>query len=161
MSACQTRPLNPTVAHHCHTLILLHQHPGVTRKPQASCLRAGGWFARDPSVLKKVGGVLLQPSGSKATNFSRLLVGKDAFDLCQAPTRDAIFKVCWDVSHSMPSTSHFNTFYNLSESPSTMCAEMPLILCPLLHTSACFTTCLELTTRLLVYQSFYALCFTH
>ena len=72
-------------------------NPSVTKKPQLPMpihLHAGGWFARDTSVLRKVGGVLLQPSGSTATKFSRLLVGKDAFDLCEAPTRAAIYEVC-------------------------------------------------------------------
>ena len=58
---------------------------------------AGGWFARDAGVLRRVGDVLLtgQASASRGGKFSfqRWLVAEDAFDLADADTTKAIFEV--------------------------------------------------------------------
>jgi len=60
----------------------------------------GGWFARDPAILGRVGAVLLRSTkpGSKggsqnSISFQRWLTPTDAFDLCDKDTTQAIYSV--------------------------------------------------------------------
>ncbi len=64
---------------------------------------AGGYFARDPSVLRRVGDVILDPSQRSSGTLSRWLVGKDAFDLAGEASRHALYQVrpgCLSISRS-------------------------------------------------------------
>lgn len=53
----------------------------------------GGYFATDAGLLRKVGGVLLDPGSRLDTRLSRWLVAKDAFDLAEVPVSQAIYQV--------------------------------------------------------------------
>ena len=60
---------------------------------QGSDVCTGGYFARDPSVLRRVGDVILDPSQRSTGTLSRWLVGKDAFDLAEEASRNALYQV--------------------------------------------------------------------
>ena len=53
---------------------------------------AGGFFAREPSILRRVGDVLLDRSQRSRGTLRRWLVGVDAFDLADETTRLALYK---------------------------------------------------------------------
>ena len=53
---------------------------------------AGGWFARDAGVLKKVGAVLLNPSTKVDAPLKRCLTAADAFDHSDKATSTAIYE---------------------------------------------------------------------
>ena len=57
------------------------------------CVGAAGYFARDPSVLRRVGDVLLDPSTRSTGPLKRWLVGKDAFNLAEEASRHALYQV--------------------------------------------------------------------
>ncbi|WP_142850239.1 amidase [Telmatospirillum sp. J64-1] len=57
--------------------------------PLAPSFDTIGWFARDASILRKVGEALL-PSGRGGVPVKRILLAEDAFALLDAPVRDAL-----------------------------------------------------------------------
>lgn len=68
------------------------------RSPETSAktvlVDAGGYFARDTSVLRRVGDVILDPSQRCSGTLRRWLVGKDAFALAGEASRLALYQVC-------------------------------------------------------------------
>jgi amidase len=56
-------------------------------------LSTGGFFAKDASLLRKVGDVLLDPSTKKESTLRRWLVAKDAFGLAEPAVSSAIHQV--------------------------------------------------------------------
>lgn len=56
--------------------------------PLAPSFDAVGWFAREPALLVRVGEVLLQEAAPERP-LSRLLIGADAFAVCDAQAREA------------------------------------------------------------------------
>ena len=54
---------------------------------------AGGFFARDASVLRSVGSVLLDQSTRSTGTLKRWLVGTDAFDLAETDSKQALYQV--------------------------------------------------------------------
>jgi amidase len=56
-------------------------------------LRAGGWFATNATILRKVGQVLLEPATRKEAALSRWLVARDAFDTADSETAKALYNV--------------------------------------------------------------------
>ena len=85
-------------------LILLEVDLG----PKQVSVGAAGYFARDSSVLRRVGDVLLDPSTRSTGPLKRWLVGKDAFDLAEDASRRALYQVlehlpcidCWSLGLS-------------------------------------------------------------
>eukprot|EP00878_Enallax_costatus_P017900 GHUV01018815.1.p1 GENE.GHUV01018815.1~~GHUV01018815.1.p1 ORF type:complete len:449 (+),score=59.15 GHUV01018815.1:982-2328(+) len=62
-------------------------------RPLAPSFDTVGWFTRDPSLLQKVGQVLLSNPASATIKFKpRWLVAKDAFALAQHETSEAIYE---------------------------------------------------------------------
>ena len=59
--------------------------------PLAPSFDTGGWFARDPALLRRAGGVLLDPRSARPTTLKRWLVGRDAFALADPATAQAIY----------------------------------------------------------------------
>ncbi len=53
---------------------------------------AGGWFARNAQVLRKVGEVLLDSSSKQGAPLTRWLTAADAFDHSDKATSQAIYK---------------------------------------------------------------------
>ena len=53
---------------------------------------AGGWFARNAQVLRKVGEVLLKPSSKQDAPLTRWLTAADAFDHSDKATSQAIYE---------------------------------------------------------------------
>ena len=53
---------------------------------------AGGYFARSAEILRRAGDVLLDPATKSGTPLTRLLVGRDAFDLADPATSAAIYQ---------------------------------------------------------------------
>lgn len=53
---------------------------------------AGGWFARNAQVLRKVGEVLLDSSSKQDAPLTRWLTAADAFDHSDKATSQAIYK---------------------------------------------------------------------
>jgi amidase len=66
--------------------------------PLAPSFDTGGWFARDPALLERVGGVLLDGEDSPPASFRRLLIATDAFDLAGPAVRGALAAMVRDVS---------------------------------------------------------------
>lgn len=67
---------------------------------------AGGWFARNAQVLRKVGEVLLEPSAKQDAPLTRWLTAADAFYHSDKATSQAIYKArawkrktCLHVAH--------------------------------------------------------------
>jgi amidase len=58
--------------------------------PLAPSFDTGGWFARGPALLERVGAVLLDGEDTATGPFRRLLVARDAFDLAGPAVRDAL-----------------------------------------------------------------------
>ena len=54
---------------------------------------AGGFFAREAGVLRRVGNVLLDQSTRSTGVLKRWLVGTDAFDLAQDDAKQALYQV--------------------------------------------------------------------
>ena len=54
---------------------------------------AGGFFARNAELLRRAGDVLLDPATRSDVQLKRWLVAKDAFDLADDATSEAIFRV--------------------------------------------------------------------
>ncbi|KAK9829139.1 hypothetical protein WJX72_004102 [[Myrmecia] bisecta] len=70
--------------------------------PMAPSFDTGGFFARQPDVLRKAADVLLATTSAKPSSakLTRWLVAKDAFDQCSAATSQAIFQA---VQTALPS----------------------------------------------------------
>jgi len=66
--------------------------------PLAPSFDTGGWFARDPALLERVGGVLLDGEDSPPASFRRLLIATDAFDLAGPAVRGALAASVRDIS---------------------------------------------------------------
>jgi amidase len=70
--------------------------------PLAPSFDTGGWFARDPALLERVGGVLLD--GEDDGRFAgrpwprRLLIALDAFELAGPSVQDALAAAVRDIS---------------------------------------------------------------
>ena len=77
-----------------HPQRLIAADPGGLGEFNYFCVDAGGYFARSAEVLRRVGDVLLDPSmrGSGGP-LRRWLVAKDAFDLADGATGNAIYQV--------------------------------------------------------------------
>ena len=60
--------------------------------PKSFLVVAGGWFARDAGVLRKVGAALLSPSTKVDVPLSRWLNAVDAFDQSDKATSTAIYE---------------------------------------------------------------------
>jgi amidase len=58
--------------------------------PLAPSFDTGGWFARDPLILERVGSVLLDGADGVAGPLKRLLIATDAFELAGPAVRDAL-----------------------------------------------------------------------
>jgi amidase len=58
--------------------------------PLAPSFDTAGWFARDPAILERVGGVLLDGGNASPARLRRLLVATDAFDLAGPEVRGAL-----------------------------------------------------------------------
>ncbi|EIE22650.1 amidase [Coccomyxa subellipsoidea C-169] len=59
----------------------------------AASYDTGGFFARNAELLRRAGDVLLDPATRSDVQFKRWLVAKDAFDLADDATSEAIFRV--------------------------------------------------------------------
>ena len=57
----------------------------------------GGWFAREPEVLARVGDVILDPATRTCTKFTRIMLATDAMDIASKPVTDSIHQVGPDV----------------------------------------------------------------
>jgi amidase len=60
--------------------------------PLAPSFDTGGWFARDASLLAKVGEVLLEGPSVRLPTPTRWLVGVDAFEICPNDVTGAIYE---------------------------------------------------------------------
>ncbi|GLC35083.1 hypothetical protein PLESTM_000277700 [Pleodorina starrii] len=60
-------------------------------RPLAPSFDTAGWFARDASVLRAAGSVLLDPASRGPTRLGRWLVARDAFALADPSTGRAIY----------------------------------------------------------------------
>jgi amidase len=79
-------------ASYCGVLGMRPTHGRVSLKgaiPFGPSFDTGGWFARTPDVLGRVGRVLLREAGAGA-GPTRALIARDAFDLVDAPIRRAL-----------------------------------------------------------------------
>jgi amidase len=79
-------------ASYCGVLGMRPTHGRVSLQgaiPFGPSFDTAGWFARDPGVLAKVGRVLLQDERA-AAKPTRALIARDAFDLVDAPIRQAL-----------------------------------------------------------------------
>jgi amidase len=70
-----------------------------------------GWFARDPSLLRRVGQVLLPPALT-APRPSELLIADDAFELADAEVRDALAQRVTLVSEVIGRNKHITLSAN-------------------------------------------------
>ena len=59
--------------------------------PLAPSFDTGGWFARDPAVLRAGGAALLDPASRRPAALRRLLVATDAFALADGATAQALY----------------------------------------------------------------------
>jgi amidase len=81
-------------AAHCGILGIRPTHGRVSVRgivPLAPSFCTAGWFARDASLLRRVGGVLLDPATRRPAQLRRLLVATDAFALADEPTCQALY----------------------------------------------------------------------
>ena len=81
-------------AAHCGILGFRPTHGRVSLQgavPLAASFDTAGWCAREASVLRRAGGVLLPPAGRRPTAFRRLLVAADAFGLAEEATARALY----------------------------------------------------------------------
>ncbi|CAO2836661.1 unnamed protein product [Amaranthus hypochondriacus] len=53
--------------------------------PMAQSFDTVGWFARDPSILKRIGNVLLPPLDANLTNSKSIIIAEDCFKLLNIP----------------------------------------------------------------------------
>lgn len=60
--------------------------------PLAPSFDTAGLFARDPAVLRRAGGVLLDSASRRPTALKRLLVATDAFQLADEATSTALYE---------------------------------------------------------------------
>lgn len=61
--------------------------------PNSQSLDAVGWFARDPSILHRVGHVLLQLNPVEPRRARRIIVADDLFQLSKVPQQKTIYVV--------------------------------------------------------------------
>ncbi|RZB63205.1 outer envelope protein 64, mitochondrial-like isoform X1 [Glycine soja] len=59
--------------------------------PNAQSLDTVGWFARDPSVLHRVGLVLLPLNSVELKRTRRIIFADDLFQLCKAPSQKTVY----------------------------------------------------------------------
>ncbi|KAL4427625.1 hypothetical protein ABPG75_001714 [Micractinium tetrahymenae] len=79
---------------HCGILGFRPTHGRVSLAgavPLAPSFDTAGWFTRDAGVLRRVGGVLLDPSSRRPAQLRRLLVAADAFALAEQATVAALY----------------------------------------------------------------------
>ncbi|KAF3435026.1 hypothetical protein FNV43_RR22113 [Rhamnella rubrinervis] len=78
--------------------------------PNSQSLDTVGWFARDPSVLHRVGHVLLQLNSTEPKRTRRLVFADDLFQLSKVPTQKSVHvirKVTENLSGYQP-PKHMN-----------------------------------------------------
>ena len=67
--------------------------PHCRAKKYGQGAHAGGFFARDASVLRSVGSVLLDQSTRSTRTLKRWLVGTDAFEFAETDSKQALYQV--------------------------------------------------------------------
>ncbi|WP_042161058.1 amidase [Paenibacillus gorillae] len=80
-------------ASYCGIYGLRPTHGSVSEKgviPLASSFDTVGWMARDLSLLRQVGDVLLPENPAPGSEFSRILIGEDAWELADSESREAL-----------------------------------------------------------------------
>ena len=77
----------------CVRMESLHESVTRVRHVTLNVFCLGGWFARDPAILRKVGSVLLQQPAEPSFELKRWLVAKDAFSNCLEATEHAFYEV--------------------------------------------------------------------
>lgn len=81
-------------AAHCGIFGLRPTHGRISLEgavPLAPSFDTAGLFARDPSVLRRAGSVLLNPASRWPAALKRLLVATDAFELAEEATSRALY----------------------------------------------------------------------
>ncbi|KAK7302528.1 hypothetical protein RJT34_13420 [Clitoria ternatea] len=61
--------------------------------PNAQSLDTVGWFARDPSVLRRVGLVLLKPNLVEPKRTRRIIFAEDLFQLSRVPSQMTVYMI--------------------------------------------------------------------
>uniref|UniRef100_A0A2N9HR32 Amidase domain-containing protein n=1 Tax=Fagus sylvatica TaxID=28930 RepID=A0A2N9HR32_FAGSY len=81
--------------------------------PNSQSLDTVGWFARDPSILHRVGHVLLQLNSVEPRRTRRLIFADDLFQLSKVPTQKTLYVVSKAIENLSGSASEAYEFWKV------------------------------------------------